>query len=333
MKNRKLNFILLLLFTGLVLFFSLKDNFMEIVTNISNMKLIWLLYGLLLTFGYWFFKALVMKVYINYYKKNYTFKSAFNLQMKTLFFNGITPFSSGGQPFQVLSLKSDGVRVSDSTNVIVITSFIHQLSVFVLALIAVSANNYFKILGDSTIKNLSVFGFIINIVFMLFLLALCFDKKVKRFIIKSIIKILNKIKIVKNKKEVIDKWEERIKSLDEGAKVILKNKKGFILATLYNIIALVSLYLVPITIAYGMNITSFTALEAIMVTTYVDLIGMFVPIPGGTGGLEYAFITLFGTFVSGGIVTSMMLIWRFLTYYLGMILGGFVLNIDKGNKK
>lgn len=333
MKNKKLNFILLLLFTALVLFFSLKDNFVEIVTNILNMKLIWLLYALLLIFGYWFFKTLVMKIYVNYYKKDYSFKSAFNLQMKTLFFNGITPFSSGGQPFQILSLKNDGVRVSDSTNVIVITSFIHQLAIFILALLSVSANNYFKILGDSNIKNLSVFGFVINILFMLFLLALCFDKKVKRVIIKSIIKLLNKIKIVKNKKEVIDKWEERIKSLDEGAKVIKKNKKGFLLATLYNVIALISLYLVPLTIAYGMNITSFNAFEAIMITTYVDLIGMFIPIPGGTGGLEYAFVTLFGTFVSGRIVTSMMLIWRFLTYYLGMVLGGIILNIGKGNKK
>ena len=61
------------------------------------------------------------------------------------------------------------------------------------------------------------------------------------------------------------------------------------------------------------------------------LIGAFVPIPGGTGGLEYSFIQFYGNFITGSALSAMMLIWRFITYYFGMIVGAIALYV-KGKK-
>src|SRR5574344_2194517 len=118
MKEKKYNYIILMIFTILVLYFSLKDNFSVVMKYILNMNIWWILYSLLLMFIYWFYKSLIIKKYVNYYNKDYTFMKAFKLEAESMFFNGITPFSSGGQPFQVLMLKKDGVRISDGTNVI-----------------------------------------------------------------------------------------------------------------------------------------------------------------------------------------------------------------------
>ena len=57
--------------------------------------------------------------------------------------------------------------------------------------------------------------------------------------------------------------------------------------------------------------------------------GSFIPLPGGTGGLEYGFVSFFGNFLTGGKLTTLMLLWRFITYYLIMILGAIALNIRK----
>ena len=57
------------------------------------------------------------------------------------------------------------------------------------------------------------------------------------------------------------------------------------------------------------------------------LIGSFVPIPGGTGGLEYGFTQFFGNFISSSKLMAIMLTWRFVTYYLGLFVGAIAVNI------
>ena len=77
------------------------------------------------------------------------------------------------------------------------------------------------------------------------------------------------------------------------------------------------------------DFTSVNLFLTIITSAYVMLIGSFVPIPGGSGGLEYGFIAFFGNFVSGGKLTAAMLIWRFITYYLGIIAGAVIMNIKE----
>ena len=59
----------------------------------------------------------------------------------------------------------------------------------------------------------------------------------------------------------------------------------------------------------------------IVTSAYIMIIGSFVPIPGGTGGLEYGFTQFYGNFLSGSVLAAVMLVWRFITYYFGIIVG------------
>ena len=63
------------------------------------------------------------------------------------------------------------------------------------------------------------------------------------------------------------------------------------------------------------------------------LIGSFVPIPGGTGGLEYGFINFYGNFIKGSVLTAIMITWRFITYYIPMIIGAIAVNVKKRVKE
>ena len=73
---------------------------------------------------------------------------------------------------------------------------------------------------------------------------------------------------------------------------------------------------------------------SIVACSYVMLIGSFVPIPGGTGGIEYGFTKFYGNFVTGSTLSVIMILWRAITYYFGLILGAIVVNIkEKENQK
>lgn len=330
MKNKRFNYYILLLFTLLVLVFTLKDDFSNIYNNIINLNKWWLLYSIFVIFGYWFFKALIIKIYTNYYNKGFSFKKSFKLEMETLFFNGITPFSSGGQPFQVWSLKKEGIKLSDGTNIVFITSFIHQFALFIISIVSITINIHLNLFTvNSNVKYLSIIGFVINVIFMISLLILMFNKSIKKNLVNLLIKLLSFLKIIKNKEEMVIKWQKKLDVLDEGTKIILKNKKGFIISVVFNVIALLCYFVVPVSLGYAMGLTNLGGIETIITSNYVNLVGMFIPIPGGTGGIEYAFAVLFSNFMNLTLTKSMMLVWRFVTYYLGVILGGIVLNLDK----
>ena len=64
-------------------------------------------------------------------------------------------------------------------------------------------------------------------------------------------------------------------------------------------------------------------------SAYVLLIGAFVPIPGASGGIEYGFVKFFGNFLSNSMTNAVLLVWRFITYYFGMIIGMIAFNLDE----
>ena len=101
-----------------------------------------------------------------------------------------------------------------------------------------------------------------------------------------------------------------------------------------NFFGLLLNYLVPIAILYSTgDYFSFGILECVIASAYVLLMGSFIPLPGGTGGLEYGFIAFFSNFLSGSKLTAVMLLWRFVTYYFVMILGAIFLNLRKKGEK
>lgn len=65
---------------------------------------------------------------------------------------------------------------------------------------------------------------------------------------------------------------------------------------------------------------------------YIYIMGCYVPIPGATGGMELGLVGFFGNFISGPILSSLMVLWRFLTYYLPTIIGAIVFNIGPGKE-
>lgn len=331
-KKGKIIFFVLL--TLLLLYFILRKDFFQIVHEILNINLFWLLVSIFLIFAYWFFRAIILHKVVLSFKANYTFKKAFRLQMITQFFNAVTPFASGGQPFQIYSLKKDGISYNDGANIVVQEFIVYQIALVFLGIFAITYNYFFPLFPEvALLEHLVTLGFIINFMVIVFLFILAFVKKFDTFLLKLAVNLLKKFHLIKNKKEVLERWNTQIDNFNTGAKKLINNKYHFFHLIFLEIVSLLSLYLIPCTLLYGMgDYTSITGFKAIITSAYVMLIGSFVPIPGGTGGLEYGFLAFFGNFIKGPILKALMLLWRFITYYFGMIVGAIAFNW-KGDRK
>lgn len=327
----KRSFILLLLVTILVLYFSLKDDFEGILNALIGVNVFWLFISILLMLGYWFLRSIPQYLFCKDFKDDYTFRQSFKLTLKTQFFNGVTPFASGGQPFEIYSLKKDGVPISKGTNVVIQNFIVYQIALILLGIFSIIYNHVFVIFPkNSLLKKLILVGFIVNLSVTTVTFMIAFLEKFNNFVIEFVIKILGKFKIVKNKEGKIDRLKIYTNNLHEGAKTLVSDKTRFIMMVFVNVIALMLQYLVPLFIMFGVGINDVPFfIDIIVASSYVMIMGAFVPMPGGTGGLEYGFVEFYKNFITGPSLMAIMLIWRFVTYYLGVIIGAIVLNIKE----
>lgn len=330
LKNIKKNTLILLLITIMVLFFILKDNIDNIIKTISTMNYLYVLIAIL-----FYFISIILKAYVVYKtindKEKLNLLEAIKHNLITQFFNGITPFASGGQPFQVYSLKQEGISLTDGTNIIIQDFIVYQIALVILGIFAIISNHFLTIFPEvGLLKQLVTLGFLINALVIAILFIVAFAKKINLFIAKKLIYFLGKLKIIKDSEKTSQKWKEYISRFHVGAAILMKDKKHFIYLIFLNLVALMSLYLIPMVILFGLgDYTSVTGGYALITSAYVMLIGSFVPIPGGTGGLEYSFLTFYGNFITGSTLKAIMLIWRFITYYFGIIVGAIAINIKE----
>ncbi len=335
MKNVGKKSIIILFIMVIVLYFILKDDFSSIVDHLVNVNIIWIVIAIALMVVCWIFKALALHILVKEQSDTMKFKSTFQQIIITEFFNGITPFSTGGQPMQVYMLTKKGIKVANATNMIVQSFIFFQVALLIHGFIALFLNYKFNILSvSSTLWTLIMIGFIINALVGIGLLFISFSTKFNDFIGKTVIKIGVKFKLVKNKDETAKKWQEKLEEYHSNATLLRQKKSLFVKGILYNFIALALYYAMPAFIVFSMNdYTSLNIMNALTASAFVLIIGNFVPIPGGSGGIEYGFMQFFAPFLTGTVLPAVLLIWRFVTYYFGIIVGGITLGFFKGDDK
>ena len=330
-----LNILIIVLILFLIIFLSVKDNFNEVINRLGTFNIIWLLVSIILMILYWIFKALCLYETTKLVKPDIKFSKCLKIIIVTAFFNGITPFSSGGQPGQIYLITKEKIKVSTATNISLQNFILYQAVLVFLGLIALIINNSLNLLTSNIIlEKLIVIGFIANTSVLVILFILSFCKGINIKIINLWIRLLSKLKIIKNKEKTLEKIEKTTHNFYESAILLKDNKTIVVKGLVYNFLGLLFLYSIPLVVFYGLgDYINLSFVESVVTTAYTMIIGAFVPIPGGSGGLEYAFNELFLNFNTDIFVTSAMLVWRFITYYMPLIVGGILLIVYKRGEK
>lgn len=243
-----------------------------------------------------------------------------------LFFHGITPFAGGGGPMEIYYLHKENISITKSTNIVLQNFIVYQIALILLGTTAVIYNANFQIItDDSIIKRLVILGFTINLLVLVVMCLFSFCKPLNKFICNTCLNFLGKLRIIKDVKTTREKLTDYLNNFHKNAKILKKNKLKVLGIISLNFISLIIQYSIPFAVITALGIKDLNYISTIVTTAYTMIIGSFVPIPGGTGGLEYGFIYFFGYLISGSILTASMLIWRLISYYLAMIFGAICL--------
>ncbi len=328
-KDLKKNTIILLLITLLILFIILKDDFQGIINALMSMNIIFIAIAIFFFFVSIFFKAIANYITIND-KNKISLKESFKHEVIVQFFNGITPFSTGGQPMEVYMMTRHDIAVVQATNISIQNFIFYQTALVIYGLLAVIYNYFFHIFPKTVLlRKLVLLGFIINVLVAIILVLILISKTLTEKIAMFFINLLAKIKIIRNKEKIVKKVIIKLDEFHNSASLLTKRKSLFFKGVVLNICSLTCLYIIPLFIVFSLgDFSTLNVFTTLTSSAYVLLIGSFVPIPGASGGIEYGFLQFYGNFLKAKVLTAVLIAWRFITYYLGVIVGAITLNTE-----
>ena len=275
-------------------------------------------------------------------KVDIKFFDAYSIGMTEHFFNGITPFSTGGQPFQMYAFSQKKVKLATSTSILMMNYIIFMIITNSYAI--GSLFYYDKFVGNNvTMQIIAIIGFTMNFLVLFFLIALMTSKKLKNAIIWILTK-LSHIKFLHNFLEnKIHHVEEYIDQTQSAFKSLWKHKLLFFVCLITKAITMGIYYAITFFIIRALHVDiNFDHLFLVIFgSAFAITMVVFLPTPGSSGGIEFAFaaiISALSTNASGALSNAGMLIWRLMTYYLTMLISlgfyiGFEIKVKIDNKK
>lgn len=324
MSRRNKVALTIIILLGLAIFsYSLRDiNLNVIIHDFTNINIWWILVAVSCMLLYFGLEGAVVKIFVDRRMGHYSWKSAIRIPLIEQLFNGITPLASGGQPAQLIAMLQSGIDGGRASSILLMKFVVYQAMIVINFLIALLVGFHYMVEKMSYLSLFVVFGFLIHFAVIVGLLMVMFWPQFTKKAVRVMAKPIRVFASEKWIDETILKLDTKIDLFYEESVEIIHQWKLMLTVALVTFCQLMVYYLVPYFIMVALG---YTKSDIVMVTCLHILIVMVIsifPIPGGSGGAEYSFTVLFGSFISNSskLVLAMVL-WRLLTYYFGIALG------------
>ncbi|HBJ18534.1 MAG TPA: hypothetical protein DDY70_02145 [Clostridiales bacterium] len=246
------------------------------------------------------------------------FSDVYTIGMTEHFFNGVTPFATGGQPFQAYALSKKKTSLADATGLLIMNFLIFMMVTNTYALLSLIYARDF-ILSDG-MGIVAIVGFSANFLVLICTVILGTSRHVRSWIV-ALMRLFSRIGFLRAFLEKrIEAFNEYTENTQAAFHTLWRDKKTFVLCYLTRFVTMFFYYAVTFFIIRALHLDIgfdrlfFVVLgSAFAVTTVV-----FVPTPGSSGGIEFAFSSIFAALALGAgtsVSYGGMLIWRLITYY------------------
>lgn len=327
MKRKKylLNALFLIALIGGTLYFVLKDQEIDkLLQYISEANYVWLLVGFIMMLVFISFESII----IHYLMKSLSYVGNFIHCLKYsfvgFFVSAITPSATGGQPVQMYYMKSDGMPLTISSLVLMVVTIAYKAVLLLIAAFMLITNSDFVMAHIKGIEFIMVFGVVVNVIIIGFLLVLIFKQAFAKKLIGNTVLWLGRHGLIKNYQNKIKKILTTISKYDQGAEYLKTHKRIMFNVLVITLIQRLSLFAITWAVYKSFNLTGVSAFEIITLQLIISLAVDNLPVPGGLGVSEGIFLLFFEEIFTEKYLTAGLLLSRGFNYYAIIILGGIV---------
>ncbi len=268
--------------------------------------------------------ALRLRIILSQFKIRVSFRDLIDNGLLGGFFSNLTPFASGGQPFQVYHLHALGIDLKKSTNIIASRWVEHLVtSLLVVALAFHAAIDLAHSVGAGTV--IIYLGFGVSLVFAVVVAGVLFRPDLLARIAQRVERspvgrLIARMTRREEWGEHFVAWSLRLK---EEVSFLWRQKLHIML--LDTLLGFVNLLFQVCSLAFvlqGMTGRELSVLQVLVTFVTVNLVAYFIPTPGGSGSIEGIYSLVFSGFTGRPDLTFVaIVVWRFATYYLHVFLG------------
>lgn len=296
---------------------------------IKQINMIYIASALVLGIIWMILDGLVVKVLAAAIGANIDLLYCFKAVLFLHFLSSVTPTVSGGEPLMIYMLTKRGITGGKAATIILIRG------IFILSIIALAAPIIIYFHGE-LIKNVLLkrifyyiailLSFIILIIIYNMLNPIRGDE-----VINYIFGWLKHIRIIgdygERFKTRVKQW---ISDFRNSLGEFLRHKKSILIIMLLLMVASQSAnFSIAYVILKGLN-RHLSLFHVFMIQIVLYFLLYFIPTPGGTGVAEGGAYVMFASEIPSHLLGVFIIIWRFFTTYLWVILGGILVTRSIG---
>ncbi|MGE5553629.1 MAG: lysylphosphatidylglycerol synthase transmembrane domain-containing protein [Betaproteobacteria bacterium] len=262
---------------------------------------------------------------------------ALRITLMANFIAGITPFDTGGEPLAVYLLAQSGIRLGGSTAVIAVKSLlsaaVRLLLAFTLPLLLFLIRRTWALpAGVSFFLSVGLGAYVIAFLALVLLAAKPeLVEVVSRPLLGS--PLAERLLSERRRLQLNERIRRGVTDFRESLSLLYREQRPAVVwAAFLTLLVWVVTFLVPAMVLRGLGVNSPWA-DVIAVAAVFYLVAAYAPTPGSSGAAETSSALLFVRLVPLKFLGLFVLLWRLVSYYLGLAVGGVMLLFHLRNSR
>lgn len=334
MNKKKANylFIILMIVATLAIMFS-SENLKDLPQLLLKTNIVYLLLATSMMLGDWLFDGLILNLITRTVHGNISYFKSLKIAIIGQYYSAITPFSTGGQPVQVYLMSKDSISVTKGSLILFNKFIIYQIAVTLYSLVMFILKLSFILNDAKGAVPFVIIGFVMNLGVLAGIVLLFYKEEWIKPIVLYVLKFLNKVGIIKDMDKYVGKLDQSMLEYTQSVEKIKENKKSSLLLLILTIVQLTFYFSITYFVYLALGLSGETFIDIIAVQSLVYMAASYIPTPGTAGASEGGYYLLFKPLFTKNLIMYALLLWRTISYYLRVLVTGFVTLVDYIKRK
>ena len=258
-----------------------------------------------------------------------SFKTAFRVVVIGRYYDFITPFSAGVQPFQMRILSKSGFGTGASVSMPIVSFLVsHTAFMFIATAVFVFGSRF---VPSPAVRITAWLGLLFYMSIPIAVSVFTVAPRVTEKVLCFFVSLFHKLRLIKDAPAAEKKVVSALCDYREAVSAMIRTPRLFLKLFGLSLVYHFALYSLPFFVLRTFGGAA-TFIESFCICVFIYAAISFAPTPGNSGAAEGSFYALFSSLTANYLFWA-MLVWRFFCYYSYLLIGGVTLAVSAVSAK